>query len=230
MNRIFIFGVRRSGLHVVSDWVCAQFPNAVFFNNANVNALPSFDDAVTSVVLFEDAHPSDMIRALVSTNGFAWRGTWCALMVVRDPFNLFASRVRHYRLLSAKKRYINNAIACHHWLPYAKRYNALHVFEPYIVRVSYNRFVKREETRRTLSRRVSGTFTDRTLLNVNVNGNGSSFDGLRFNGTAQQMKVFNRWEELKSVRSFHELFTQEIVGEASTAFPEETEAWKGSTL
>jgi hypothetical protein len=233
MKRIFIFGIRRSGLHVISDWVTAQFPGSKFHNNVALPHLlngnqPKATEG-TQVFLFEDHEPNQVMSILRETEGLrtqlgvskAEDGGWKALLVLRDPFNLFASRIAHYGLLSAKRRWVDAKQAVHLWPRYADAFAELYGDESGpILPVSYNQFISNSHHRRSLSKTLGGMiWTDESLLRVNPNGQGSSFDHLRHDGSARSMRVFKRWEAYRDVDAFWKLFTPDIRVQALRAFP-----------
>lgn len=224
-KRIFVFGIRRSGIHVVSNWISDQFEGTVTANNVNLNAMaqggqipPALQRARTQVLIVEE-NPPNVIQEVHDLNGMEkWMGE-CEdvryVMLVRDPYNLFASRIRHYDLLSAKKRWIDRRTATFCWKVYAETF--LNPPEHLTV-VNYNQFVAKKTYRRELAKALGGKFSDKTISKVDVNGLGSSFDGMKFDGNAQEMPVSERWKAFEDVEAFWNLFDDEIKGLCKKVF------------
>ena len=80
------------------------------------------------------------------------------------------------------------------------------------------------EYRKRLSENLGGTFSDESLNFLDDNGQGSSFDGVEYNGRAKEMPVFERWKEYKDIEAFRNLFTQEIIEQSKQIFGEQE--WK----
>ena len=66
------------------------------------------------------------------------------------------------------------------------------------------------EYRKELSDKLGGTFSDKSLDFVDNNGQGSSFDGVKYNGDARSMPIFDRWKNYQDLECFKNLFTEEI--------------------
>ena len=93
-----------------------------------------------------------------------------------------------------------------------------------ILYVNYNTFLVDIEYRKKLSKDLGGVFCDESLNFVDDNGQGSSFDGVDYNGNAKEMPVFDRWKEYKDIEAFKELFTEEVIEQSKLIFGEQE--WK----
>ena len=113
------------------------------------------------------------------------------LLVLRDPFNLLASRRAKPVPLST---YPEPASLLDMWEAYALEYLGETCHLGKLVRVNYTRWVKHQEYRRRLSESIGLQFTDRGREIVPRAGDGSSFDLVMFDGRASQMKVMERWK------------------------------------
>ena len=210
---ILLWGIRRSGNSAVRNWLAYQFEtahcqtnaNTIYFNNGfNPNDLEEETWTLPNAVVSFEEQPLQTkdwnYQALSSYYKEHHR-----LVLLRDPYNTFASRIKHYDLMSVKGTWIDvdNATFC--WRQYANAY--LENPSEYIL---YNHFIEDEEYRKEICERVGGTYSDDTLPYVDDPGGGSSFDGRLYNGRAQEMKVFNRWEEYADNAAFRALFTPEI--------------------
>lgn len=135
------------------------------------------------------------------------------LLILRDPFNLFASRIHfgldqipHQRALGIWKQHARDALGIRRYLPSSRMW------------ISYNRWATSERYRRTLADQLSLDFTDEAFDEVPDTAGGSSFDGLAHHGSASKMKVLERWREFADDDDFWQLFDEETVGLATALF------------
>jgi hypothetical protein len=148
------------------------------------------------------------------------------VLIIRDPFNLFASRYRFfYRMnllraesgkLPLKPNHKTNGNSEISW--YQK--NAIQRWKEYAcealgetnylgnnkVIINYNHWFKHKRSRREISENMGLNFSDVKLNYVPKNGYGSSFDLDTMNGKAQQMKVLQRWKRLHKSPEVTRLF------------------------
>lgn len=136
------------------------------------------------------------------------------LLVVRDPFNLLASVIRDCGGEIGKWKY---AGICSMWKQYAREaLNETSLLEHKIC-ILYDRWFADRQYRDQLAGRFGLTNTDMGLLAVPPNGRGSSFDGLRFDGNAQEMAVLVRWREFAHDPHFWSLFADAELGRLALA-------------
>lgn len=125
------------------------------------------------------------------------------VLILRDPFNLMASRLKNnYMPVKSKRR-----TAMELWLQYAKEF----VGETQYLRhnricINYNRWFEDEAYRQQLADTFEISFSDAGLTRVRTMGGGSSFDGRTLNGQARQMKVNHRWQHFVDNPTYRELF------------------------
>jgi hypothetical protein len=161
---------------------------------------------------FEDAHP----EAFVSSNAVAESTRWVGrskrvlnVLILRDPFNLFASRLRWLRgrkgtgLLKDPQQWV--AL----WKEYAREATDVTDHVPNRVLVSYNAWCLSESYRRELAAQLGLPFTDAGRQEVARWGPtvwGDSFDGLQYDGRAEDMKVLERWKQFRDDPVYRSLF------------------------
>ena len=137
------------------------------------------------------------------------------LLVVRDPYNLFASRARLGTALPPQA-------ATRIWKQHAKAFLGR---SPHLrretVRVSYNAFVRSRRYRREVAGALGLDFSDRGIERVARCGGGSSFDGRAFDGQASCMRVLERWREFAGDPEFRTLLDPELRALAGRIFPDE---------
>ena len=136
------------------------------------------------------------------------------LLILRDPLNLFASRRRaDIGLAAGTTRRI--------WMQHAR---AFADGSPHLrnrtVRVSYNMFVRSSAYRTSIARALGLDGPDPGLSTVARCAGGSSFDGLRLDGRANEMDVADRWRRCIDEPGYRALFDAEMIALARRIFPD----------
>ena len=216
---IMIFGIRRSGIHLTANFFADQFEEPVHvLNNQSVIQFAEaekagvdgkLDPVNARVVIFEEqpeaaidivkAH--DYFKQLLGSYKEVHR-----ILLVRDPYNLFASRIKHYpESLSVEKTWIKKDFIRANWLTYAQRYQN----PDGVIPVNYNRLIIDEEYRKGLSKSVNGDrFSDKALSKVDSNGGGSSFTGTSAPDPKRNVQNYRHYSDLEV---FQDLFEPEYV-------------------
>lgn len=117
------------------------------------------------------------------------------ILILRDPFNLFASRIRFE---SSRKRQLSRLDpkdASKLWIQYAIEFlGETNYLGDRKLCINYNRWVVDSEYRASIARQLDIKNTDAGINNVPKFGGGSSFDGIEAHGQASKMDVFGRWK------------------------------------
>lgn len=135
------------------------------------------------------------------------------VLIVRDPFNLFASRIkgnkprenaRNFDLLQVYSRRLTLPEL---WISYAKEcLNETNFLSNKKIVIKYNLWFSDIEYRRQIADQIGLEFTDAGFDDVvRAGGIGSSFDNQSFSGQASQMNVLNRWKSFENDPCFREL-------------------------
>lgn len=122
----------------------------------------------------------------------AWEPAY-RVIVVRDPFNWVASRVKHHDRLGTALP-VNTSVLSR-WKLLAREYLGETDYLGGAVRISYNNWVADGAYRASVLEALGFNPSTEPWQRVSSMGQGSSFDGQRLNGKAQQMRVFDRWQE-----------------------------------
>jgi hypothetical protein len=134
------------------------------------------------------------------------------VLVLRDPFNLFASR----RKMGVS---MPEATALRIWKQHAREFlGGGRYLKHNRIPVSYNAWVTCPRYRREIADRLGLAFSDAGVDEVASCGGGSSFDGLRFDGRARGMPVFERWRHFAADPDYRRLFDRETVRLARQVF------------
>lgn len=237
-REIQIVHLQRSGGHALMGWICQQLRGkTVVLNDVasryclkawKDNPIPEDVESAAHLVYNIEDIPmhgvSKTIRDAAEHIPIGRDPNPLRILLLRDPYNLFASRARytgscHLGNTSAE------AVRC--WTQYALRFFELrHGIEeaqtPSCIPVDFNAWAASMAYRRHLwdilrmALAVWGSaFTDEGRQVVSEAGDGSSFDGMKLNGRADEMKVNERHREFP--RDFYEDLFDDTVFELAEA-------------
>lgn len=130
------------------------------------------------------------------------------VLILRDPFNLFASRLKKGYVATKMKKVSMAQL----WLGYAKEWigEDQRLLGDRIL-INYNRWFSDTDYRRSLASQLDIPFSDDGLNEVRDIGTGSSFDGTQLNGQARKMDVTNRWRAFADDPAFRQLFQDDAI-------------------
>lgn len=128
------------------------------------------------------------------------------VLIVRDPFNLFASRI------ASGIGNVSLETARRIWCQHAREFLGLrrHLANERVM-VSYNAWVSSHVYRETLAHRLGLDFDDTAALSVPSAGGGSSFDGTTYHGRAAAMPVLERWRSCLGDPDYRSIFTPQLL-------------------
>lgn len=201
MLRHFSFaGMQRCGNHAIINWWMGHFPGYLFRNN--ILGLTCKHQAAQSDVL-GDYHQRIRID---SWENYAPASLTISnhseplIVILRDPYNWWASWYR-YGMPNPNVQYLPRPQTILWYLKYVE-YARSHPEQW----VSFNQWFQSDEYRRSLEHRYDMVESDETLEQLPKFdfGVGSTFNAREYDGRAQQMKVLNRWEQVKDDPHFYE--------------------------
>jgi hypothetical protein len=137
------------------------------------------------------------------------------ILILRDPFNLFASRLRAGKDLTLT----SVATAVRIWKQHAREFNgqSRHLTQSPVL-INYNRWVTEPPYRQQLATQLGLNFTDATINNVHKTAGGSSFDGSRYDGHASRMKVLERWKFYQDDPTYRQILHPELIAYGTRLF------------
>lgn len=192
---IHLWSLRRSGAHGVMGWLAAHFDNVIIRNNAGEPTRYPTNENCSEIVGLEDKIP-ELTHAGKS------------LMVIRNPYNLIASRhkewsgnTKGYPYATDDPEYLRDDIQL--WKDFVL--TAYNLEGPDARVVVFEKWFTSENYRRDISAWLGLEFTDAGLNKVN-NIYDSSFDGTRYDGKAQEMPVLTRYKSIIDNPYFQPLF------------------------
>ena len=134
------------------------------------------------------------------------------VIILRDPFNLFASRLKS-NFLAVKDSKLNLTEL---WLQYAKEFvGETNYLKHNKISINYNLWVKNIDYRRETANKLNIKFTDAGIKKVSSLGGGSSFEKISLDGQADKMDVENRWKYYLDDPYYKKLINNEEILEYS---------------
>ncbi|MGB5594914.1 MAG: hypothetical protein WBM32_09080 [Crocosphaera sp.] len=131
------------------------------------------------------------------------------VLILRDPFNLFASRLKMMDSKSGKVNLLSKD-SINLWISYAQEFlGETNYLTQNKVFINYNQWFCEQEYRKEISDKLDLEFSDLGLEKVKGQGGGSSFDKLDLTGKASQMKVLERWQHFRDDPRFISIFKNE---------------------
>ena len=227
-NEFVIFGIKRTGNHAIVNWIAGHFKEPIYFYN---NLLPfhhpfqrdynrrgykcleitqpdrcQYTKKNCIIYSYEDFNIELLKdREIVSDrdNIIGKSRNYRQILILRDPFNLFASRYlnsKNDKKMSFKQELLDL------WITYAKEYLNKTSYLKNKVCVNFNEWFSDKPYRVRLSSRLGLKHTDEGLNYMMETGHGSSFSELRYRQNAQKLKVNDRWERFVSDKVYKEYF------------------------
>ena len=149
---------------------------------------------------YEDQLPADVASSKFEAHRERWVGrsvTRFDMLIVRDPFNLLASKLR-WAYGDRYKPSLDSLFETRdRWKAHAQEYLGDTHHLPQRLNVSYNAWFTDPAYRKALAHTLGVDWTDRGLNKVARWGPtvwGDSFDGLKYDGRATEMNVLERWK------------------------------------
>lgn len=213
---IVIHGMKRSGNHALARWIQAQ-TRGPFFNNVvpttpiilglgparypvTYGALDVVDRYISgheeATGCAEDTIVSVEDHRLDVLDHTSFPMPVLNLLIVRDPWNLFASRIK--KAFSVHKPQYPRSMGflmervINIWKSHASEFLGRTNTLPDATMVSFTRWFSDEAYRRRLAARLILDFDDAEYYAVSAIGGGSSFNGMAYDGRANEMDVLNR--------------------------------------
>lgn len=231
--RLRVLGLRRSGQHAIITWLAYHFDKnrVLFLNNIDpkkgifssknlaihkkkIKLLDGHDPFITTedyndYDLLIYSHEERNLHKLLKTSDHT-------ILVLRDAYNMTASRLM-MNMKYKEKTYFNVDKT---YVKFVKQYLKEGIGKTNIIKdktvVNFNKWKMSKEYRKNLSESLGLEFIDIGYNKMTLHGTGSSFDGVVSN--ASELKVLDRWKELKNNVKFKEVFNDKEVVKLSYKF------------
>jgi len=201
---IYAFGLRRSGNHGVLNWIFHQrgTPRQFFSNCKLYNPVKRVRKNACNLTImgFEDCELEfDSHKFAGNEDEFTGPDTIKnSVIVLRDPFNTFASRLKNRIIRKYTLPKLSYYIDL--WKKYAHEYLGHTSNLPDLIPINFNLWFESKDYRMSLSKSLGLEFNDDGLNILSRKGVRSSFDGIKFDTRAQEMQVLNRWQQIPSLQ------------------------------
>lgn len=221
-NLIHFFGLRRTGNHAVINWILKntfdEETNTIHHNDVYgyLRTPPKIKDpqeiAVepqrnTAMLLSYEDVPLPWVSDLPTVAGedlILKDAGVTKVLILRDPYNLFASRLQRQRNLQTENHIDpitdlpwDKVIEL--WKSYAKEYVGQTNYLGEKVVLNYNLWFQSKTYRNVMMREYFGAENkDLGIEEIPSFGGGSSFKPLDYSGNGKELGVLDRWQEFRT--------------------------------
>jgi hypothetical protein len=232
-NQLIVLAMRRSGQHAVIHFIYRMYgkPRA-FYNNRKAhreefskNKKDISDGDVSGdlelfMVNYEDqavqeeiSDPSRLIQDHEVHVGRALNTRY--VLCMRDPFNLFSSRLNHGEGRRIREHILNDPQrTIDLWKNHAAEFTGRTKILPNLIAVNYNKWLMDEEYRRDLADRLGVSYKRRHWNRTTREGGGSTFEKRKVKN-ADRMGLLERWKLSRDEPSYRRLFEDKELVELS---------------
>jgi hypothetical protein len=165
----------------------------------------SYEDHSTAEFLADGANPR-------TPDYYGPFGTRRDVLLMRDAFNLFASRIRSGKIPTKLAAMDQKAMFIDHARTFLRERDG-----DRLVCVSYNEWFSDEAYRASIQRRLGIEPQEVERDTVTGHGGGSSFQKRSMDGRASEMDVLARWRSMENDPAFRELFADGELARLSDA-------------
>ena len=209
---IRVAGLQRSGNHAVINWIIKQSgKNVLFFNDVDPEnpldesrlhspnnietsdecydcVIYSYEDRILDLISHKNYYPQKNITNISA-------GQRIDVIILRNPFNALASRMKHAAVSSTRSTYISGLNVAQLWVTYAYEYlGKTSKLKNKKVPLNYDLWCTSEDYRKEIANLLGLEFTDAGFNQITAYGRGSSFDLEDYNERASEMKTDQRWK------------------------------------
>lgn len=137
------------------------------------------------------------------------------ILLLRDPFNLMASRIKaglvrgHYTHHGAKP--ISLLTLKRLYKQHAREFLGGKNYLRNKVIINFNLWSTDKSYRQTVAEQLNIPFSDQGFKEIKKVAGGSSFDGVRYSGNAHRMKLLERWKSYADDPTFWHFFDDEML-------------------
>lgn len=170
---------------------------------------------------YEDCCLEDVLTEHFTEHRRQWLGESLRtfdVLILRDPFNLFASKLRWAYGTQYKPTLDSFPELVELWKAYAKEFIGETNYLSNKLTISYNKWFTDKEYRIYLSDQLGLSWSDKGMYKVARWGPvlwGDTFDSLDYDGRIPQMKVLERWKNYQDDPFYLRIFTDKELVELS---------------
>jgi len=227
MKVCHIYGISRSGIHSITNWV---------MGNCGITHLHrklSYEEVDSMLFKYRENLCFTYENKDLTTTKFR---EGLNVLIIRDPFNHFASVIKRPRYVvpiteeTKRMKMYDDALDCAKrkntsivnlidlWTQYAREACGITNYIPSKVIIKYNDWFSDIQYRNQIAEQMGCKNLDKSLQIVPTGGGASSFDDTKFDGKANQMNVLERWKVYEKENWFWDLFNSEIADLSDNLF------------
>ena len=217
-----VLGLRRTGNHAIINWILSQAKGIVSFANdltlmqrpetANLREtrLNRLGGKKYICHSYEDFFVHEVFDENVTFHDdyFGKSSKVFNILILRDPYNLFASQLYWKKWRGEKFRNDpeHRKLLVEQWKCIAREFlNETNFIKENKVCINYNLWVTSRDYRKGLARKLELTFSDKGRNKVSRYGSGSSVDQQYKTGKGTTMRVLERWTLVKDEPVFRQI-------------------------
>jgi hypothetical protein len=228
---ICFHGMARSGNHAIMEWIMSMYPHKVDLWNCVGNIPQKFFFRQKSVLIhsYENRSLVEVFQSDLEKNHNRYFGKSRKrydIILIRDPFNLFASRLQQVRNQKLEKsendfymgnpKYVYGACTPEQyvaiWKEHAKEYlNITSYMNHNKISISYNQWFTDRQYREKIADRLNVEYREDSLKKLAGEGKragtASSFDARHYDDRTQEMKTLERWTRMLEDPKYRSLFS-----------------------
>lgn len=174
---------------------------------------------------YEDCFLSMLNKSIFEQEHDLWVGPSrrrMDILILRDPFNLFASRKKSglfKREKEKKNKPVTPLTALRIWKQHAREAIGEKSYLPHQrIYINYNSWASDYQYRKKVAKSLNLNFNDNGIHEVSKVAGGSSFDGVRYATNANNMKVLERWKHYINDPDYLKLFDEETIDLSNQLF------------
>jgi hypothetical protein len=214
INKINVFGIMRSGIHVIISWIINKLENnsTVYYNNIrNIDSLKDrlilkTDTRILPIKnkLHEDINTAkNVVYSFESKNFDITNELNCKnILIIRNPYNLLASSYKYIQNEGPCKDIIADIRLIELWKYYAKEFLSETNYIPNKVTIVYDLFITNKKYRKNKCLQLKLNINPDDILTLDMGG-GSSFGNN--NDYHNRYKDFEDTEIMKICKNDNEL-------------------------
>jgi len=219
-DSIQVLGMRRSGNHAIISWILSNFTGDVcHYNNILIEKDGLF---VEDEQIFSKTYNSSGLSCkLYSYEDYSFDKVLPYLnqsdnkvLVLRDPFNVFASRIKRARKIDDIADIfgvLTTRTVLETWKQHAKEFlgRTQHLGKN-LIKINFNKWWESIDYRKE-NADCFGDTNSVEIPSLSKFSNGSSFDGEFYKHNPTEMDLMNRWKEFENDEEFITLFDSETI-------------------
>lgn len=243
---VILVGLKRCGNHAVANWLLSLAGSKAFYNDIRTHdpfgrsPVVFQPDSEGHVDLLLCSYEDRSLRLLASPRSYPHARPRYAhpspkrrvyVMLLRDPFNLFASQLKSAKDYSS---YISSLGPTQLYQVYADEIEGRTSYLPddKLV-ILFNQWKSDRAHRASIAAQLGLDIETEELDGVSGIGGGSSFDGTDFDGRGSEMDTDARWRQFRDDQRFRSLFANKRIPEFGLRhfqLEPELEAWAAERI